>query len=246
MAEEIFDIVDENGNPTGETITRAKAHDESIRHRTAHIWVVRDNNGEYEVLLQKRALNKDSFPGRYDTSSAGHIQAGDEPLESAIRELSEELGILAEPEDLEFAGTFPIQYEKEFHGKMFKDNEIAFVYVYEGEVDISKLSIQEEELDSVEWFKLKEVYKACQPPRDEKFCVPMGGLEIVRTFVKEKQETQANNMASGMSIRMCIGLAIGTSIGAATHNMGTWMCVGMLLGMVVGMTRGKRQNTNED
>lgn len=246
MAEEIFDIVDENGNPTGETITRAKAHDEGIRHRTAHIWVVRDNNGEYEVLLQKRALNKDSFPGRYDTSSAGHIQAGDEPLESAIRELSEELGILAEPEDLEFAGTFPIQYEKEFHGKMFKDNEIAFVYVYEGEVDISKLSIQEEELDSVEWFNLEEVYKACQPPRDEKFCVPMGGLEIVRTFVKEKQETQANKMASGMSIRMCIGLAIGTSIGAATHNMGTWMCVGMLLGMVVGMTRGKRQNTNED
>lgn len=246
MAEEIFDIVDENGNPTGETITRAKAHDEGIRHRTAHIWVVRDNNGEYEVLLQKRALNKDSFPGRYDTSSAGHIQAGDEPLESAIRELSEELGIKAEPEDLEFAGTFPIQYEKEFHGKMFKDNEIAFVYVYEGEVDISKLSIQEEELDSVEWFKLEEVYKACQPPRDEKFCVPMGGLEIVRNFIKEKQETQANKMASGMSIRMCIGLAIGTSIGAATHNMGTWMCVGMLLGMVVGMTRGKRQNTNED
>ena len=77
MTDEIFDIVDEYGNPVGESISRAKAHDEGIRHRTAHIWVVRDNKGKTEVLLQKRAMNKDSFPGRYDTSSAGHIQAGD-------------------------------------------------------------------------------------------------------------------------------------------------------------------------
>ena len=69
MAEEIFDIVDENGIPTGETIISAKAHEDGIRHRTAHIWVVRDNNGEAEVHLQKRALNKDLFPCVYDTSS---------------------------------------------------------------------------------------------------------------------------------------------------------------------------------
>ena len=190
MAEEIFDIVDENGNPIGETVSRAKAHEDGIRHRTAHIWVVREVNGEAEVLLQKRSFNKDSFPGKYDTSSAGHIQAGDEPLESAIRELSEELGIQAEPKDLQFAGTFRVQFEKEFHGRMFKDNEVAFVYIYKGKIDISTLSIQKEELDSVEWFNLEEVYQACQPPRDEKFCVPRGGLEIVRRFFKEKGENK--------------------------------------------------------
>ena len=74
--------------------------------------------------MQKRALNKDSFPGKYDTSSAGHIQAGDEPLESAIRELSEELGIQASKDELKYVGTFSNQYEKEFYGKMFKDNEV--------------------------------------------------------------------------------------------------------------------------
>ena len=68
-------IVDENGQTTGETVTRSQAHAEGIRHRTAHIWVVRENGDKTEVLLQKRAMNKDSFPGRYDTSSAGHIQA---------------------------------------------------------------------------------------------------------------------------------------------------------------------------
>lgn len=182
MAEELFDIVDENGNPTGETVSRSEAHAKGIRHRTAHIWVIRDNEGKKEVLLQKRALNKDSFPGKYDTSSAGHIQAGDEPLESALRELSEELGIEALAEQLHFVGTFFIGFAKEFHGKMFKDSEIAFVYAYEENVDISKLVVQKEELESVEWFELEEVYKACLPPRDDRFCVPMGGLEMIRKY----------------------------------------------------------------
>lgn len=247
MTDEIFDIVDENGTPTGETVSRAQAHEEGIRHRTAHIWVVRDNMGKPEVLLQKRALNKDSFPGRYDTSSAGHIQAGDEPLESAIRELSEELGIKANKDDLEFVGTFPIQYEKEFHGKMFKDNEIAFVYVYQKDVDINKLSIQKEELDSVEWFNLEKVYKACQPPRDEKFCVPMGGLEIVRKYVNEKYQAQGENMSKGMILGMFIGMAIGIALGAATGKMGTNMTMGMCVGMVIGMSVAvAHRNDRED
>ena len=80
--EEIFDIIDTQGNPTGETVTREKAHAEGIPHRTAHIWIIREKYGRTEVLLQKRSMNKDSFPGKFDTSSAGHIQAGDEPLES--------------------------------------------------------------------------------------------------------------------------------------------------------------------
>ena len=54
----------------------------------------------YDLLLQKRSKEKDSFPGCYDISSAGHISAGDEPLETALRELEEELGIKAEPEQL--------------------------------------------------------------------------------------------------------------------------------------------------
>ena len=49
MAEELFDIVDENGNPTGETVSRSEAHAKGIRHRTAHIWVIRDNEGKKEV-----------------------------------------------------------------------------------------------------------------------------------------------------------------------------------------------------
>jgi len=115
--EEIFDIIDTQGNPTGETVTREKAHAEGIPHRTAHIWIIREKYGRTEVLLQKRSMNKDSFPGKFDTSSAGHIQAGDEPLESALRELGEELGIQATPEQLVFAG---FRLQKNFMAKCFE------------------------------------------------------------------------------------------------------------------------------
>ena len=173
-----IDIVDEQGIPTGETIERSIAHSKGIRHRTAHIWIVRKINNRYQVLMQKRAMNKESFPGMFDTSSAGHIQAGDEPLESALRELHEELGIQAEPKELEFVGNFRIAYEKEFHGKMFRDNEIAFVYIYSQPVDETKLILQKEELETVEWFDLEQVYASCKN-HDSKFCAPTGGIEVI-------------------------------------------------------------------
>lgn len=84
---EYFDICNEAGQPTGEIVARSEAHRLGIRHRTAHVWVAREHNGQVEVLLQKRSMHKDSFPGQWDTSSAGHIPAGCEPLESALREL---------------------------------------------------------------------------------------------------------------------------------------------------------------
>ncbi len=40
------------------------------------MWVVRKRDVGYDILLQKRSMEKESFPGLYDTSSAGHIPAG--------------------------------------------------------------------------------------------------------------------------------------------------------------------------
>lgn len=179
---EWFDVVNENGIPTGETVERTDAHTRDILHRTAHIWVIRKKDDHIEVLLQKRSMNKDSFPGRYDTSSAGHIQAGDEPLVSAIRELHEELGIRAEPEELAYAGLFRIHYDMVFHDKPFRDNEVSFVYVYSRPVDIEKLTLQKEEVESVRWFSLEEVCEGVKN-HDQTYCVPLGGLETLKAYL---------------------------------------------------------------
>ena len=52
---EYLDIVDENGNPTGETVERSYAHQNGVWHRTSHVWILRKREGKIEVLLQKRA-----------------------------------------------------------------------------------------------------------------------------------------------------------------------------------------------
>ena len=179
---EYFDTVDEYGVPTGEIISREEAHREGIRHRTAHVWIIRSSKKGYDLLLQKRSQNKDSFPGLYDTSSAGHIPAGDEPLESALRELKEELGIEAIPGQLSYAGMFQIQYEKEFHGHIFRDNEVASVYVYQEPVEITTLTLQETEVSEVRWFDLGEVWNEIKTDRS-RFCVPTGGLKVLREYL---------------------------------------------------------------
>ena len=179
---EYFDVCDEYGRPTGATVARETAHAEGIRHRTAHIWVMREADGRMQILLQKRSANKDSFPGQYDTSSAGHIQAGDEPLASALRELGEELGIRASAEQLRFAGNFAIDYEEVFHGKPFRDKEVVFVYAYTGAVDAAALTLQAEEVERVDWFDLDEVCAAVKA-HDPRFCVPIEGLNVLRQWL---------------------------------------------------------------
>jgi Isopentenyldiphosphate isomerase len=181
---EFLDIVDENGQPTGETVSRSKAHADGIRHRTAHVWVVRPGESGYDVLMQKRSMEKESFPGLYDTSSAGHIPAGSEPLESALRELNEELGIDAREDQLHYAGRFRIRYEKEFHGRLFRDNEVTQVYVYREPVDAEKLTLQASEVDEVRWFALEEVWRETRRDR-QRFCAPTGGLEVLRAYLQQ-------------------------------------------------------------
>lgn len=182
---EYLDIVDENGEPTGETVARDDAHRNGIRHRTAHVWIVRRSSDGYDVLLQKRSMQKESFPGMYDTSSAGHIPAGEQPLSSALRELSEELGITASASQLDHAGLFRIQYEKVFHGRTFRDNEVTNVYVYSQPVDADKLVLQKSEVEEVRWFGLDEVWNEIQTDR-HRFCVPAGGLEVLRKYLGSK------------------------------------------------------------
>lgn len=180
---EYFDIVDENGTPTGDIISRQEAHRLGTRHRTAHIWVVRKVDNQYQVLLQKRSLNKDSHPGQYDTSSAGHIQAGDDVLVSAQREFFEELGIKAKSNELKYIGKFNIYYQKEFNNSMFCDNEVAFVHIYQNDIDINSLKLQEEEVERVKWFYIKEAYDSCKE-HNKAFCVPIKSLELLIDYLK--------------------------------------------------------------
>ena len=86
--DELFDVVDMQDRVTGQA-TRCEVHARELWHRAVHVFIV---NGRGEVFLHQRSLTKDSFPGLWTSSCAGHVAAGDEYDETALRELEEELG----------------------------------------------------------------------------------------------------------------------------------------------------------
>ena len=144
---EMLDIVDENGVPTGRSVPRTVAHAEGLRHRTSHVWIVRRKAGRVQVLLQMRCAAKDSYPGCYDISSAGHIPAGAEFVGSALRELREELGVDAHAEDLHECGLRRFRFEAEFHGKPFKDNQVSKVFCLWLDKEAEDFTVQRSEID---------------------------------------------------------------------------------------------------
>jgi 16S rRNA (adenine1518-N6/adenine1519-N6)-dimethyltransferase len=91
-ASERFPIVDENDHLLGDA-PRGKVHGDNLRHRAVHLFIF---NRQGELFLQKRSRWKDRHPLLWDSSAAGHVEAGEKYDETAVRELKEELGVTAE------------------------------------------------------------------------------------------------------------------------------------------------------
>jgi 8-oxo-dGTP pyrophosphatase MutT (NUDIX family) len=157
---ELFDVLDEQGHRTGMIQERGVCHREGDPHASVHMWVMREVDGRREVLLQKRSLNKDSNPGCYDISSAGHMSSGEEALPCAVREIGEELGLRIAPEDLEYVGIFHGCFDSEFYGRPFHDREFSYVYLLHRDVEEEELHLQESEVESVRWMDFEKCREA--------------------------------------------------------------------------------------
>jgi isopentenyl-diphosphate Delta-isomerase len=86
--EEYLDIVDENDTVIGRD-TRKNVHDNYAIHRGVHVFVVTPSR---HIVVQKRSMLKDYYPGFYDISVGAQVASGESYLEAGRRELAEELG----------------------------------------------------------------------------------------------------------------------------------------------------------
>ncbi|MFT4250644.1 MAG: NUDIX hydrolase [Candidatus Woesearchaeota archaeon] len=141
--QEILDIVDKNGKPTGKTISKQEAHAKGIRHRVIHVWMYNDKQ---DILLQKRAATKQLFPSYWDVAVAGHIDAGEEPIQAALREAQEELGIQLDKNKLRL---WRVENE-EFHFNNLHENEVYYIYTYKH--NQLPTNLQQEEVEQVAYF----------------------------------------------------------------------------------------------
>jgi 16S rRNA (adenine1518-N6/adenine1519-N6)-dimethyltransferase len=91
---DMLDIVDKNDTVIGSG-ARSMIHARGLIHRAVHIFVF-DNSSR--IYVQRRSSIKDRFPGRLDSSAAGHVDSGEDYESAARRELMEELALDADIE----------------------------------------------------------------------------------------------------------------------------------------------------
>lgn len=138
-ARERLDVLDVEGNPTGETKARAEVHRDGDWHRVFHLWIAGEGD---TVLVQRRAPYKDLAAGRLDVTVGGHLRAG-ESWPSGLREVEEELGLALEIQDLERLGTFTS--ERAYPGAV--DREVQEVFAVRREAPLGAYHLDPGEVD---------------------------------------------------------------------------------------------------
>lgn len=169
MSDLQIQIVDEQDNPIGNA-SKQEAWRKGLKFRIVRITVI-DENGR--MLIQKRSEKMELYPGRWDNSAAGHVDVGEDYYKAALRELKEELGI--EGYDLEDVGYY---YDESINDwRIMKRFTHAYRIVLHE--NISKLSLQEEEVASTKWMKISEVKDLVKNHPDQ---VTDGLTEIINRY----------------------------------------------------------------
>jgi len=179
MPEDIFDIVNERDEVIGRA-PRSEIHARKLRHRAVHVLVF---NSRGEVFLQKRSMLKDTAKGKWDSSSSGHLDSGEDYDACAVRELREEisldLGNISATTSEERAlrvpnlkdesgsrGTRPTGLEKFFKIDACQETGWEFCWVYRCESE-GPFTLHPDEIETGAWFAPEFVTKwISEKPRE--------------------------------------------------------------------------------
>ncbi len=139
--EEILEIVNRQGIVIGLCNRTVLHSDPALIHRVVHVLVF---NQAGALLLQKRSMNKDIAPGKWDTSVGGHINPGEEASAAAGREMSEELGIAVDGMELLYTYLFANLRESEL--------VTTFRCSWDGHIDFNR-----DEIDEVRYWDVSKI-----------------------------------------------------------------------------------------
>ena len=136
-------------------------------------------NSQGEILFQRRSANKRLLPNLWDTSASGHIDAGEEPIDTAVRETREEIGIDIRPEDLESLFRHRVYAELPEAGII--NNEVIFAYCYKFSGSTDDLTLEPKEVADMRYFSREEFVQGIKSPDEEPNFVVHGDL-ILKIF----------------------------------------------------------------
>lgn len=176
---EYLDILDENGNKTGEKDTRENIHKFGLLHSEVAAFIY-TNTGK--VVLQKRKSNKVTYAGVWSVTG-GHVLFGENNEDAIIREIKEELNLEIEKEKEK------VIFVTTYKSKKVKDDIInnKFFNIYNVEISekqLEKIKIQKEELEDVKLFSIDEVENILN--REDKHYKFPQKSELAIMMIKEK------------------------------------------------------------
>jgi isopentenyl-diphosphate delta-isomerase len=182
--DEVWQAYTEQGEPTATPLTREAAAD-GVLHGSSHVWIWRKQGEAAEILLQRRADDKRTWPGFYDVSAAGHIDFGETPLQAALRETKEELGldIIADDTKLLFVHR---RYIVSTTGSPIIENEFRWVYGLEVTGDPA-LQYADGEVDATCWVSLADYERLSQADSADMRLVPHGvayGISVKENIMR--------------------------------------------------------------
>lgn len=177
MNRDYVDVMNENGQPSGIQKLRRIVHATGEWHSSIHIWLIR---GE-DVLLQMRSKEKESFPGLYDVSVAGHVDAGESVLEAAIRESGEEIGYVPTAEELHYVGCrrLIIRHPE----RAFISREFNHIYILRDSESKSYIP-DKYEIEYLQWKSLKDISSDLLE-NNSKYCIEYEELSMISSVLRQ-------------------------------------------------------------
>lgn len=137
--EELLQVFDENKNMLNESIERSLKKTLINGKHFMIIMIFIENDGKF--LIQKSSKEKGS---EYATTG-GHVSYHDDGFTTCKKEVNEELGIQLKDDEIEYIDT--IDYK----------NCFCEIYYSSKYININELKLQEEEVESVNWFSKEEI-----------------------------------------------------------------------------------------
>jgi isopentenyl-diphosphate Delta-isomerase len=150
---EYVDVLDPSGRPVGRMKPKSEVHRDGDWHGAAHLWIL---NREGQILIQRRSPTKENWPNLWDVSVAGHISAGEGPVEAALREAQEELGVTLVPGECSHLFTVA-EHASLNNGISYVDNEYHHVFLVEKDLDVRDLTFCDGEVAEVRFVALRKL-----------------------------------------------------------------------------------------
>jgi isopentenyldiphosphate isomerase len=136
MAMSILNVIDEKGNIIGQ-YTRENIHKNGLLHKEVHTFFY---TPQKEINFQLRDKYKDTFPSLLDATVGGHVELGSDYIDTALKEMDEETGVIAIENDLRLIKLIRKQARDE--KTKTTNNVVRAVYVYRFDDNVSVLKIE--------------------------------------------------------------------------------------------------------